>query len=411
MSEQQQFLQTQPREFEHSETSSVPTTTPSLAHRLERFSRRPRQRRRRVWFLPGIILLSLIALLAFSSKGIGKQGQSPATSHTPLSTQLGTGMFRTFPFPRSDSQVMRPALDHHGRVWFGDMGHNALVVFDPQTQSFQYLTPPQGHSGIMGIQIASDDTIWFAEQFANYIGHYFPTTDQYQIYSLPWLTVPDPAHPGQTRRLPSAPNELALDPQGQIWFTEFNADRLGRLDPSTGLIQHYPLAAQTSIQTLYPYGITLGSHGQVWFTESGTNHIGRLNPTTGTIRLFTIPDSQTLPMEIASDPQGNIWTTTFTPDLLLRLTPNTTTFTTFPIPPQSNTSGALYGLLITPTNQIWLTMLEENTLAHLDPTTQHLTLYHIPTPNSQPLGLVMDTNHTLWFTGLNAVGMLRAEGE
>src|SRR5205814_275548 len=83
----------------------------------------------------------------------------------------------------------------------------------------------------MSVLVAPDDTIWFAEQAANYLGHYDPATRHYQLYPLPWLTVPDPARPKQVQLLPSAPNELALDGHGDIWFTEFNADRLGRLDP------------------------------------------------------------------------------------------------------------------------------------------------------------------------------------
>ena len=40
----------------------------------------------------------------------------------------------------------------------GEMGRNALAVFDPRTQAFQEITPPHGRSGIMGIQVAADDT-------------------------------------------------------------------------------------------------------------------------------------------------------------------------------------------------------------------------------------------------------------
>ncbi len=121
---------------------------------------------------------------------------------------------------------MRPAVDHEGRIWFGEMGRNYLAYFDPRTQTFQQMTPPHGHDGIMGVLVAPDDTIWFAEQYANYIGHYFPTTGQYQVYSLPMLTKPDPSDTAKTLTLPRAPNDLALDAHGNVWFTELNADSL-----------------------------------------------------------------------------------------------------------------------------------------------------------------------------------------
>src|SRR6266704_3120565 len=129
---------------------------------------------------------------------------------------MATGSFHEYPLPQSNSGLMRPAIDHAGRIWFGEMGHNFLAVFDPHTQKFQQITPPHGRYGIMGVEVASDDTIWFAEQIANYIGHYFPTTGQFQTHPLPTLIVPDPGLPGKTLTLPSAPNDLVLDNQGNV---------------------------------------------------------------------------------------------------------------------------------------------------------------------------------------------------
>src|SRR5260370_6239060 len=102
----------------------------------------------------------------------------------------------------------------------------------------------------MGIEVATDDTIWFAEQYANYIGHYFPVTQTFHLYALPTFSAPDPNDAGKTLALPSAPNDLVLDHRGNVWFTEFNTGLIGRLDPQTGHIQHYPLTATGNARTL-----------------------------------------------------------------------------------------------------------------------------------------------------------------
>jgi virginiamycin B lyase len=303
--------------------------------------------------------------------------------------------------------VMRPAIDHHGRIWFGAMGQNALVAFDPQTRTFQYLTPPQGHHGIMGVQVAPDDTVWFAEQTANYIGHYVPSTGRFVLYPLPWL--PDPLHHGQRRSLSSAPNELALDGQGGVWFTEFNANRLGRLDPRSGHIRHYPLSAQARVQTLYPYGVSIDRHGMVWFTEAGTNQLGRLDPLTGALHLFAVPVPTALLMEVATDGQDTIWVTSFTPGLLFRFKPLPGTFTTYRVALNGSERGALYGLLVSRAGDIWLTILAENVIARLDVPAGRFIYYRIPVPDSLPLGIAMDANQNLWFTGIDRVGMLHPE--
>ncbi len=117
--------------------------------------------------------------------------------------------------------------------------------------------------------------------------------------------------------------------------------------------------------------------------------------------------TRALLMEIASDAQGCIWVTSFTPRLLFRLDPGTGIVTSYVAPAQGNERSALYGLLVTGAGEVWVTMLAENALARLDVAAQRFLTYQIPRPNSQPLGLVMDASHTLWFTGADAVGMVR----
>ena len=144
--------------------------------------------------------------------------ETPATSIQTNSIPgiAGTGTFREYPLPQTNSGMMRPVIDHEGRIWFGEMGHNYLAVFDPATQTFRQVTPPHGQNGIMGLLVAPDDTIWFAEQYANYIGHYYPSMGKYQVYGLPTLTVPDPGDATRRLALPSAPNDIALDARGNV---------------------------------------------------------------------------------------------------------------------------------------------------------------------------------------------------
>src|SRR6266567_4296706 len=194
-----------------------------------------------------LCLLLLLALFLAACGGTNSPptgtgpGNTPAASKEPTAISAVTVVtfIHEYPLPQSNGGLMRPAVDHEGRIWFGEMGRNYLAYFDPRTQAFQQMTPPHGHDGIMGVLVAPDDTIWFAEQYANYIGHYFPTTGQYQVYSLPMLTKPDPSDTAKTLTLAGAPNDLALDAHGNVWFTELNADSVGKLNPRTGFIQQY----------------------------------------------------------------------------------------------------------------------------------------------------------------------------
>src|SRR6266487_5822911 len=406
MSERQPVLTTQKRDHSEAAAQEAARTTLPASRQPPRWSAR---RRRDGLFLLGVLLLSMVTILVLANTGSSQRGQattaqsgsSPApvtqTLSTTTSSLIATGMFREYPFPQSNSQVMRLAVDHEGRLWMGEMGRNALAVFDPRTQAFQEVAPPHGRYGIMGIQVAADDTIWFAEQYANYIGHYLPATRQFRLFPLPTITTPDPSNASKTLTLPSAPNDLVLDSHGEVWFAEFNADRLGRLDPHTGLMRHYPLSAKRSVQTLAPFGVAVDPQGMVWFTEMSTGQVGRLDPATGRLRFFPVPVPKVAPMEIASDAHGIIWVTSFNDALLLRLDPRTITFTSYHASSTGNGTGGLYGLVVTPAGEVWVTILAENTIAHLDVAAKRFVYYPIPTPGSEPLAMAMGPDHTLWF--------------
>jgi len=357
--------------------------------------------------LPVIVLAALLVLADCGSTGI-----SPNTTSATTPASTTTGEIHEYPLPQDKSGLMRPVSDHRGRIWFGEMGRNALAVFDPHSETFQQSTPPHGAFGIMGIAVAGDDTIWFAEQYANYIGHYDPVSGKYTTYDLPVITTPDPGDQNKTLTLPTAPNDIAIDAQGNAWFTEMNADALGMLDTRTGQFRHYAISDKKSVQTISPYGITIDAQGMVWFSEASTNNLGRLDPRTGSIHHFTLHGPNNPLMELASDTHGNIWATTFHYPDLLKFDPVTETFTSYPVPALANSTSALYDLAITPGGTIWTTLTAANEIARFDMSTKKYTYYQIPTESSLPLGITQGADHTLWFTesAANKLGVLKTTG-
>ncbi|GCE12227.1 Vgb family protein [Tengunoibacter tsumagoiensis] len=347
------------------------------------------------WRLLTSLLILLVLLTAC------RDASSPQTGKT-----LAQGKFQEYPLPQDKSGLMRPTVDGRGRVWFAEMGTNALGVFDPQSSSIEQIEPPQGAHGLMGIVAAPDNTIWFAEQYANYIGHYQPETRQFQTYPLPTLAMTS-TEQNAVDSLPSGANDLALDAQGNVWFTEMNADAIGKLDPHSGQIRQYPISHPATIQKFDPYGITIDPQGTVWFTEAATNQLGRLNPQTGELSLFPFQQTTNSLLEVISDPQGIIWGTTFRNSTLFRFDPHTQHFTTYQ--PESDASGC-YGIARSASGEIWLTLPSANQLARFTPTTSRFTLYPLPSEGNSPFGIASDpTSNKLWFTesATNKLGMLQ----
>jgi virginiamycin B lyase len=341
-------------------------------------------------------------LLLFSA--CGSLSQTSQANTTPAAS----GTFQEYPLPQANSGLMRPAIDQQGHLWFGEMGHNFLTTFDPQTQIFQQITPPHGQAGIMGVAIAPDDTVWVAEQYANYIGHYHPEKHIWQVYNLPTIKVSDLNHNNTQQTLPVAPNDIALDAHGNVWFTELNSDSIGMLDSRSGTFKHYQIGAKKTVQTINPYGITIDLQGKIWFTESSSNRLGRLDPITGNIRFFTTQNKADALMEVTHDQHGNIWATGFTGGLLVQCDAKTGKLTSYHAP--GSKPGGIYGITATPTGELWMTVPAHNAIARFDPSSDHFTEYSLPTDDAFPLGLVMNQkNQIIWFTeaGSNKIGMLQ----
>ena len=110
-------------------------------------------------------------------------------------------------------------------------------------------------------------------------------------------------------------------------------------------------------------------------------------------------------MEIAADAHGIIWATSFSSGLLLSYNPKTATFKPYYAP----SSGGIYGITLTPEGKVWMTITEGNVIAKLDPVANRFIDYAIPSSGSLPLGVVLGTNNSVWFTeaGSNKIGMLK----
>ena len=74
----------------------------------------------------------------------------------------------------------------------------------------------------------------------------------------------------------SQPHGITVGPDGNLWFTEYNINKVGKITPS-GVITEYALPEKSE-----PWEITSGPDGNLWFTEYGSSKIGEIT-TSGTI--------------------------------------------------------------------------------------------------------------------------------
>src|SRR5213594_2539338 len=70
----------------------------------------------------------------------------------------------------------------------------------------------------------------------------------------------------------SRPYTIVAGPDGALWFTESNGNKIGRIDAGGSIIE-FPVPTAAS----GPYGIAVGQDGNIWFTERFGDKIGQFS--------------------------------------------------------------------------------------------------------------------------------------
>jgi streptogramin lyase len=186
-----------------------------------------------------------------------------------------------------------------GGVWFLQMEPRGIFTINDvpkvgyvSTAGEVVAFPLSDHeAGLSSIVEGHEGDAWFTEYFADKIGHMTPT-GQLTEFSL---------------RAGSRPAGITVDAHGNFWFTEPGENRAGQITP-TGKITEYSLP-----QPVRPAQIAAGADGRLWFTEGVSmsetariGNLGRITPS-GQFTQFGLPDSESELQDVIAGAEGNIW--------------------------------------------------------------------------------------------------------
>lgn len=223
------------------------------------------------------------------------------------------------------------AFGSDGALW---MSHSNDYITRLTTSGLQFDYPtPTANASPLGVVAGPDGGIWYTEYRASKIARIDPTT----LASTDYATPTTDAHP----------RDMVVGPDGALWFTESTADKVGKLDPASGAITEFAAGGQ-------PFSIAKRSDG-LWITYSDSNTIRRL-ATDGTLSTpYSVPNTTPfLSPKITLGPDNNLWFSEFYGERIgtLDIASGAVTET------QPPTLGVRpYGITSTPTG-VWFT--EEN---------------------------------------------------
>lgn len=233
-----------------------------------------------------------------------------------------------------------------------DAGETGLATSGEVT-SFEMPEPSMGPTTIA---LDPDGDVWFTLGSADAIGRMEPDGSNLEIFELPHAD--------------SSPRIIALGADGNMWFSEHEGNRIGRITPA-GEITEFDLPRDNA----GPGDITAGADGNLWFVElAGTmdgvdvdgNRVGRISPA-GEVTEYRIPSTGGSPINIAVGPDRQVW---FTKGAALWRVTSTGEFRRFPIPGEAvRTVGLSAGSDREPpdrlANRLWFTDPVGNRIGYL----------------------------------------------
>ena len=247
-------------------------------------------------------------------------------THRLYRVDPASGGVAEIPIPIPNANPRAIDLDEHGRPWvvLGMPGRVATLA-DSQWRSFEIGL--YAHS----LAIGRGGKVWFNGHFTRapeLIGSVDPVSGKVATYEVP----PHPtlaAGPGGP-----IPYELRAGPDGRIWMSELQGNRVVAFTPRTGKFETFTLPTSFS----GPRRFDVDARGIVWIPAYADNRLVRLDPATRRFREIDLPIPDAAPYVVRSDPRdGSLWIGTSAADALLRYRPADDRFDVYPLP----TRGAL----------------------------------------------------------------------
>jgi len=164
----------------------------------------------------------------------------------------------------SDANLMGITIDNADKIWIGDVAHNLIIRYDPDTKKIRKfpISVPVSQPGQM--RFDKSGVLWICNLHSQQLGVLMPEPDVYSVVDLPgWNAVPQ---------------ALAIADNGNVWIVDSMTNQIGFFDQTALSWSLFSIPTTNS----QPMNIAIDSKGAIWFTQSDrkANRIARLLPST-----------------------------------------------------------------------------------------------------------------------------------
>jgi len=274
---------------------------------------------------------------------------------------------------------------------------------------------PTPSSAPLALTVDRNGIVWFTESNASKLARFDPSTETFKEYTVPgagdmW--------------------GMTIDYQGNIWLTQYSLKGSinpgGAIEPggSGRLILFNPsdvnfTAINIPTPGTFPFRVTSDADGRIWFTELLGNQIAYYDPSSGKLQQYVVPTQFAGPADLTFDSHGTLWFTEAYNGSVAKFDPDSNRFVEYHFSSIDPTQyiGSPVGISVTQDGIVWVADHGGNWMVELNVTSQHVTLYptHFPPPQIYPISLVndllVDRQGRVWFAehGGNSIGYLDPE--
>src|ERR1700736_1634641 len=238
-----------------------------------------------------------------------------------------------------------------GNLWFTQTSPPAAIVMITPKGILKQFRLKVDYSGPVGVTAGPDGNLWFTEFTVDKIGRITPGGSITE-FVLPAAQLP--AGSPSAAPAPKGVTEITVGPDSNLWFTEQNANQIGRITPD-GTITEFPLVGPNN----YPTSIITGPDKNIWFTEVGTGKIAKMT-TAGLVTSWLIPTRHSGPSSIAVGPDGNIWFTETNVNQIAKINTKSGKIAEVPLP---TVDSGPFGITTGPENALWFVESKANKVA------------------------------------------------
>lgn len=274
------------------------------------------------------------------------------------------------------------AVDSSNNIWFGANGpyfelEGYIVKYDMMLQTFtNYSLPTSPVGPILGAAVDLNGNVWVCERDANKVARLNVSTgiiDEFDIAS------PEDPNP--------RPRSIAVDLSNNIWIGCESNKIVKFTPPATFVNYHFPSAYWDSVA----HNIKV-KDGIVWFTDSINPYLGNLDPSTGSFMFYGPLTSHTLFLDL--DSKGNVWFSENSANVIGVYNVADETLTEYFVPTPGEDTP--YGVAVDVDDNVWFAESENKKIGMLDTDTKKFTEYNVA---SQPYDLARNLIGDIWYIG------------